>query len=518
MQVIENYVNPVCSGRVGRQGGGPMRGNGDLNLSKAAGFCEQKFGEWGYRSEIIKRFRDLLWEAAVIRVLRRAALEADEKEKEKRLNAGRHDWAIIGSLKPSRAEAVGTPASIVKKTLDTSDEDRRRLAFTNSGSNEPRSGGNDPNPLLMKIISSRQHVSTDLMHEYSVQVSPIQLVTMASSGLKGVRPEPAASASLADEFEDIMDDGSIKPKKGSKKPPPEPHSLQRMWLPASMIRHVHPGLVEEFEAAEEAKKTKKSRGKGKGKAKANESDSDASDSSPPIKAPPKPKTKHQPAKGPKATDDDQILPSGCLTRTSSSSSIIDPWFTSEQDLSDELPPSSDAMSAYFLCSENPDDPSAPNSEDEGPPVDVSDGDDGPLEEDLPRDKFDILFDQVMGISARASRPTKATISRRKRPRVSTTHDGVDATEDFNLTQARAIKRKKADVPDLPPTRPRPIARPVTKRPTVVDESGKSQSAHVVTSSTILHHAQPERRLYHARSSSSQSGGLFPDEDDIIDLT
>ena len=41
-----------------------MRGNGEMNLAKIAGLCEQKFGEWGHRTAIVKRFRDLLWEAS----------------------------------------------------------------------------------------------------------------------------------------------------------------------------------------------------------------------------------------------------------------------------------------------------------------------------------------------------------------------------------------------------------------------------------------------------------------------
>lgn len=28
--------------------GGPMRGIGEMNIAKIAGFCEQKFGEWGH--------------------------------------------------------------------------------------------------------------------------------------------------------------------------------------------------------------------------------------------------------------------------------------------------------------------------------------------------------------------------------------------------------------------------------------------------------------------------------------
>lgn len=105
-----------------------MRDNGELNLAHAAAFCEEKFGEWGYRTAIIKRFRSLMWEAAMMRVLRRAALEADEKERTKRLEHGESS-VIKGSLTPSPAEAVGTPACLVKKYLAMTDVDRRRAAL-----------------------------------------------------------------------------------------------------------------------------------------------------------------------------------------------------------------------------------------------------------------------------------------------------------------------------------------------------------------------------------------------------
>ena len=89
LKLLDNYANPVTSARAGRKGGGSMRDNGELNLARIAGLCEAKF-EWGHQTAIIKRFRDLLWEAAVFRVLRRAALEADEKEKTRRIQSGVH--------------------------------------------------------------------------------------------------------------------------------------------------------------------------------------------------------------------------------------------------------------------------------------------------------------------------------------------------------------------------------------------------------------------------------------------
>lgn len=207
---------------------------------------------------IIKRFRKLLWEAAVIRVLRRAALEADGRERNKRRAAGNEDRSIRGSLQPSRTEAVGTSATLVNRYLvlkdkkdDTDLQQRRRNAFVNQGSFQsalPVVLIPDTNTLITKIVGCRRHVSTDHLLEYRVEVCPIQLVHLADSGIKGVR----------------FDDGttSFKPTKTEDV---DPNSKMLMWIPASMMHQVHPGLVEDFSVAEEAKSQKKAN-KGKGRA------------------------------------------------------------------------------------------------------------------------------------------------------------------------------------------------------------------------------------------------------------
>jgi hypothetical protein len=541
MQVLENYVNPVCSGRVGRQGGGPMRGNGEINLPKIAGLCEEKFTEWGHRTAILGRFRTVLWEATVMRILRRAALEADEKEKEKRLNAGREDWSIIGPLRPSRDEAVGTPASLVKRCINMSDEDRRRAAFANSGPNVPRHE-NDPNPLIVKIVNSRQHVSTDKLLEYRVEVCPIQLVAITRSGIKGTHPEPANGAALSDdEFAELMDES---PRKAKKKPPPDPDTVMRMWLPASIMRHVHPKLVDDFEAAEESKKNKKTAGKGKGKGKAQEVDnsSDVELSSSPVETRPKAR-RTLTKKGQKNADASHMTQD--LYPTGSSAVVIDPWFTADQHSSagPSRSPSSDALSAYFLCSQNPDDPSsAPDSGDNMP----SDDEDLPAEEEKPRDRFDILFDQVMGISG-SSRPRK-TNARRKR-HIGPSVDDIEGERHGKSSTARPtrpIKKKKTthtSVPDQASStkqnRPGPHFRAAVgtdldflelsdsedllspfstasrKSFAKVSATSYSRPAKSVASAQV--HSMS--RHYYPEPSSSQDSRLFLDDADvIIDLT
>jgi Holliday junction resolvase YEN1 len=518
-----------------------MRGNGEMNLAKIAGLCEQKFVEWGHRTAIVKRFRTLLWEAAVVRVLRRAALEADEKEKEKRLNSGRQDWSVIGPLRPSRAEAVGTPASLVMRYLNMSDVNRRRAAFANSGPAAPHVHANDPNPLIVKIVSSRQHVSTDRLLEYRVEICPNQLVAITHSGIKGIHPEPANPASAApldDDFADLMDDS---PKKAAKKPPPDPDSTMRMWLPGSMVRHVHPGLVKDFEAAEEAKKNKKSVGKGKGKEKATEDNysSDVDLSSSPVKAPSKkrcPATK----RGPKNTN--VVPPTQDMARAGSSASVVDPWFTPDEHTQrgPSQSPSSDALSAYFLCSENPDGPASALDSDD----DMSSDIDLPAEEDKPRDRFDIMFDQIMGITGMSSRSRKSTTTRRKRP-TGSSMDDIEGESQGQSSTARTVKRRKTShtsVPDRPASakqnRPRPhFRRAVDADPDVIELSDfedlpssfttASRSSSFSVSSTSR--SRPAKSVapsqtrtanrYYPEPSSSQDSRLFPDDADvIIDLT
>lgn len=435
MEVLEFYMNPVCSGRVGRQGGGPIKGTDELNLSKLAAICEEKFGEWGYMRAIIKRFRTVLWQAAVMRVLRRAALEADERERDKRLAEGQQGWAAIGPLRPSTADAVGTPASLVKRYVGMTDEDRRRTAFANNRPGVRDAYENDPNPLVVKITKSRHHTSTDHLLEYCVAICPIQLVVITRSGIKGIRPEPAnatAILSVDDDLDDLRD-GPPKASKGPKKPIPLPDSNMSLWLPASILRHVHPGLVEEFEAAEAAKDRKATKkGKGKEKATAHGYGSDAGVPSSPPKPPPK--QKRQP-KAKYAQDADVVPPTGQLVPMTAP--ILDPWFTADYQLAGPSGSSSVAtLSAYFLYSQNPDNPSfLVDAVDDAP----SEDDDVPVD-DGPRDRFDDMFDQIMGFSKKAPRPRKAATSsgRCKRPISAVDGDGAIGTR-----QERTAKRTKA---------------------------------------------------------------------------
>ncbi|EED79402.1 predicted protein, partial [Postia placenta Mad-698-R] len=266
MDVLRNYINPVCSASVGHQGGGALRDNGDLSIPRLAAFCEDHFGEWGHRSGILKRFRNVIWEASVIRVLRRAALEADELEKTKRIRAERTDTAIRGVLQLPTTEGVGTPASLVKKYLSPAEVDHRAAIFVQRNNNPAPLAGAEPDmyPMIRKILSARHHVSTDNLLEYRVEVDPRQLVALAESGIKGKHREPAGLANVSDDDSNEDDDedatssqGTNRRKRKKIKAPVDPQSMMRLWIPACMMRQVHPELVEDYEEAERAKLAKK---------------------------------------------------------------------------------------------------------------------------------------------------------------------------------------------------------------------------------------------------------------------
>ncbi|KAJ6558571.1 hypothetical protein DFH09DRAFT_922590, partial [Mycena vulgaris] len=245
LEVLANYVPPVRKKSI------DICDDHDINIPALAGFCENMFSEWGHRSAIIKRFRTLLWQPAVMHVLRRAALLADEKEREKLIQAGVENAAITAPLQPLPSESVGTPASLVRGSLGLADRTARlAAAFVNKGT--PAAAGPDTHPLFVRVVNMRNHVSTGELLEFRAEVCPHQLVALANSGIKATRKAP---------------EGAPNPKKTT----PESESTMRMWIPATMLQQVHPILVDEY-----FDNAARGNGKEKGKALAalDESDSD----------------------------------------------------------------------------------------------------------------------------------------------------------------------------------------------------------------------------------------------------
>lgn len=266
MELLEAYANPIVHAVPGEGLAGlELKDKGDMSLSRIAKFCEDHFDEWGHRSRILERFNSLMWEGAVCNVLRRAALEADEKERTKRIQEGK-SGRIRGALQPSVADAVGTPASLVRKHLDpqkTADSREERLAavFVNRGT--PRASAStahipDTHPLIDSIVGTRTHLSTDKIPEYRVVIRCKQLEDLANKGIAGKHPEPSAAAAS----QNLPDEDGLYGTTGAKKSANKKavdKSTKRIWVAASIMRQVHPELVQRFETEGPPKRTGRKR-------------------------------------------------------------------------------------------------------------------------------------------------------------------------------------------------------------------------------------------------------------------
>jgi len=238
-EVLRKYTNPICTKA---NSSVALRDREQLDLGRVGQLCEEYF-EWGYKSKIIERFRTLMWPSAIMHVLRRTSLEIDRKK------------VVLGSV--VIANDIGTSAAFVQKFLSRKKEDRTERyadAFIRRGPLVETAGAvceiPDPDPLILGIAEkNRRHASTDGVLEYRVKISPFQLVDLVTKSLKGKRSAPA----------DVTEN------------PDDPNEAINIWLPAAMLDHVYPDLVEQYLAKEQEKKTKKGMTKKKGKEKAVES-------------------------------------------------------------------------------------------------------------------------------------------------------------------------------------------------------------------------------------------------------
>lgn len=250
IDILLSYTNPVTSESMGKAKNNlQLTWSKEPNLGKLAATCEFYF-EWGYREAIIKRFRSVIWHSAILRILRRTVLDLD---------AGRiaNEEVVPGTpqkTKHSSPKSVRTPSKMIAKHFSscTIGELKGYLSDSEDDGSER---------LIVKVHSSRRHVSTDGVLEYRLEIAPAQLVRIAESGIKGLR-QPEGP----DEWADDDEEDSSK-----KKPPPDPESHMRVWMPACMVALVEPHLVEDFEAAQRKKQEKtsaKGRVKPGGKSKA----------------------------------------------------------------------------------------------------------------------------------------------------------------------------------------------------------------------------------------------------------
>ena len=235
IDILLSYTRPITSESMGRAKDElKLTWSKEPDLGKLAATCELYF-EWGYKEAIIKRFRSVIWHSAVQRILRRAVLDLDAKNIAY-TDATPHTPQKKKKLLP---EPVGTPSKMIAKHFSS-----LTLGELKGYASDCEDNDDDDEPLIVKVHSSRNHVSTDGILEYRLEIAPAQLARIAESGIKGLR-QPEGPDEWADDDEE---DG--------KKLPPDPDSHMRVWMPACMVGLVEPHLVEDFEAVQRRKQEK----------------------------------------------------------------------------------------------------------------------------------------------------------------------------------------------------------------------------------------------------------------------
>ncbi|KAH9894731.1 hypothetical protein C8Q73DRAFT_691273 [Cubamyces lactineus] len=220
LEVLENYIRP----RVHANNSIKLRDDKAIDLPALAAFCEEHFTEWGYRSKILERFRNVVYEGVVMNVFRASALEADERHERRLLAAGAHPLGVAFRKEvwqPGPHEAVGTPALLVRNCAAPPSQrhkggkDKQRemasiaSAFVRAGTPEPveqsdaaeaegrielpiGQGRDERDRLVVKITRATPRLSSDNLLEYRVEICPKLLVQIAARGIKGKHPEPGA--------------------------------------------------------------------------------------------------------------------------------------------------------------------------------------------------------------------------------------------------------------------------------------------------------------------------------------
>ncbi|CAK5279800.1 unnamed protein product [Mycena citricolor] len=220
IDILLSYVNPMTSESMGRASDNlNLTWRKEPDLGKLAATCEFYF-EWGYRDAIVKRFKTVIWHGAVMRILRRAVLDLEEK----RLAAP------TTPRKNAKPPVEGTPSKLITRHFSSMNID--------SGDSD----ADDDEQLMSKITRARNHASTDGILEYRVEVRPGQLVRLAESGVKNTRRPLDVDPWITPEQRRAQEQKEIL-----------------LWIPASMMQLAEPRLVREFEDKEEAKRAKKAK-------------------------------------------------------------------------------------------------------------------------------------------------------------------------------------------------------------------------------------------------------------------
>jgi Holliday junction resolvase YEN1 len=198
IDILFSYVRPITSESMGRESNNlKLTWAKEPDLGKLAGLCEFYF-EWGYKESIIKRFRTVMWHSMTLRILRRAVLNLDARAEPSTSNLPTTPKKKGNTV----IQAYGTPSKLIAQHFSflSVATPSKRDVFDSNSENE----ADAEERLVLKIHGTRNHVSTDGMLEYRLEIAPKQLVKMAESGIKGTRvPEgPDEWASEEDEDED----------------------------------------------------------------------------------------------------------------------------------------------------------------------------------------------------------------------------------------------------------------------------------------------------------------------------
>lgn len=243
IDVLMLYTNPVTSESERKIAPINYRWEREPDLGKIAGVCEWFF-EWGVKEIIVKRFRTVIWAPIVLRILRRAVLDEDKRNKGFHPSTPRKNGKNATLL-----TSPGTPSKMIARNFSS-----LKLKDDDDEAEEEE----EEHRLIQKIHSKREHASTDGVLEYRLEIAPAQLVKLTEAGVEGRRQlVDGADLSDGDEGDEDGDGDGKKKKPGPKKPSPDPKSTLRIWMPACMVSVVEPELVQAFEEVEGRKAQKK---------------------------------------------------------------------------------------------------------------------------------------------------------------------------------------------------------------------------------------------------------------------
>lgn len=248
IDILLSYVRPITSESMGRENNNTrITWSREPDLAKLAATCEFYF-EWGYKEAIIKRFRTVMWHSVVLRILRRAVLDIDQKSA-----ATARSIPVTPRKKDRETEACGTPSKMIAKHFSslTLDAPEQNVYISGSDSDDK----DDEERLIVKVHSARTHVSTDGLPEYRLEIAPKQLVRLTEAGIQGIRAPEGPDEWASENEEDEDEEGGTK--KRGKGQPIDPETHLRLWMPVCMVKLVEPRLVQDFEDLQEQKRLKK---------------------------------------------------------------------------------------------------------------------------------------------------------------------------------------------------------------------------------------------------------------------